>query len=247
MFDPYAIDLAQRVADGAADAASVLETACGTGVLTRRLRAALPAGTVVVATDLNQPMIDEARALVDMPGVEWRQADCTALPFDDGSFGAVACQFGMMFVPDKGAAIREARRVLIPGGLLAFNVWGSLEDNPYALLTHRTIAALFPGDPPNFYELPHGSHDADQWRDLLETNGFVDLELDWVDREAHSPTAAQFALGLARGTPMSNQIALRGGDFDQVVAALAPALERLGGSAPFRGSMRGLVVTARAA
>jgi SAM-dependent methyltransferase len=225
----------------------VLETACGTGIVTRELRCRLPPTTALVATDLNQPMIDAARAaLGDPPGIEWRQADCTALPFEDGSFGAVVCQFGMMFVPDKGAAVREARRLLAGGGLLAFNVWDDLASNPFSRAVNEVVAGVFPSDPPRFFEVPYGSNDPAAWSRLLAEHGFVDPALDWVDFEARSPTAAQLALGLVRGTPVSNQIAERGGDFDAIVEAATAALTELGGAAPFRSPMRALVVTARA-
>ena len=111
----------------------VLEVACGTGVLTRRLRDRLAPGVRLVATDLNGAMLEYARVrLGDPPGVEWQTADAVALPFPDGSFGAVVCQLGIMFVPDKAAAMREARRVLAPGGLFAFLVWDTLDSNPHA-------------------------------------------------------------------------------------------------------------------
>src|SRR4051794_35328232 len=129
LFQPYAEDLARRVAELASG--PVLEIACGTGILTRQLRARLAPDVRLLATDLNQPMIDQARArLADVSGIEWQQADSTALPFESASFGAVVGQFGLMFPPDKQAALREARRVMPAGGLLAFNVWDSLAHNP---------------------------------------------------------------------------------------------------------------------
>jgi SAM-dependent methyltransferase len=245
VFEPYAVDLARRVADNAGDA--VLETACGTGVLTRQLRARLAPDVRLVATDLNQPMIDHARAGLGSAGqIEWQQADCVALPYPSASFSALACQFGLMFVPDKAAALREARRVLADGGLLAFNVWGSLEDNPFALAMHDTIVRCFPADPPMFFTLPHGFHDAEQWHTLLSAQGFVDQHSDWVTLEARSPTALDLATGFVRGTPMSHAIQERGGDFARIVESVATAFGQLGGEAPFRFTMRALVITARA-
>ena len=245
LFQPYAEDLAGRVADRAG--AAVLETACGTGILTRQLRMRLPQATRLVATDLNQPMIDHARArLGDAGQIEWQQADCAALPFPAASFSALACQFGLMFVPDKPAAFREARRVLAGGGLLAFNVWDSLAHNPYARVVQETVAGFLPDDPPTFFDVPYGFHDAGAWRDLLSAHGFAEQELESVTLEARSPTAEQLAVGFVRGTPLSNAIQERGGAFDRIVEAVAAALARLGGEAPFRSTMRALVVTARA-
>jgi SAM-dependent methyltransferase len=245
LFEPYAADLARRVADRAGDA--VLETACGTGILTRQLRARLSPAVRLVATDLNQPMIDHARAMLgDVGQIEWQRADCAALPFPPASFTALACQFGLMFVPDKPAAFREARRVLADGGLLAFSVWDSLAHNPYARVVQETVAGFFPDDPPTFFDVPYGFHDAAAWTDLLSAHGFAEQEVESVTLEARSPTAEQLAVGFVRGTPLSNAIQERGGASDRIAEAVAAALARLGGEAPLRSTMRALVVTARA-
>ena len=113
LFEPYASDLVSRLPSG--DRLRVLEIACGTGIVTRRLQEALP-DAAIVATDLNEPMIDYARGAVPAPGILWQQADAQALGFDDGSFDVVVCQFGFMFLPDKVQGFREARRVLASGG-----------------------------------------------------------------------------------------------------------------------------------
>jgi SAM-dependent methyltransferase len=246
LFAPYAADLARRVEDRAGEA--VLETACGTGILTRQLRARLAPAVRLAATDLNQPMIDYARAKLGshLP-ITWHRADCVALPFAASSFTAVACQFGLMFVADKPAALREARRVLIDGGLLAFNVWDSVVHNPYARVAQESIASFFPADPPRFFvDLPYGFHEPLAWRGLLCAHGFAQTELEWVTLEAHSPTAKALAVGLVRGTPVSQAIEQRGGDFDPIVDAVAEALARLGGEAPFQSTMRALVIAATA-
>jgi hypothetical protein len=151
-----------------------------------------------------------------------------------------------MFVPEKAAVFREARRVLSDGGLLAFNVWDSLEHNPFAHVAHETIGGFFPADPPRFYEVPYGFSDPEPWLELLSAHGFADHELETVTLQARSPTAQHLALGLVQGTPVSNMIAQRDGDFDKIVAAVTAALARLGGEAPFRSTMRALVFTARA-
>jgi SAM-dependent methyltransferase len=245
IFAPYAADLARRVAERAAS--PVLEVACGTGILTRQLRLRLPSAARLVATDLNQPMIDYARSKLGAPdGVEWRTADAAALPFASESFAAVACQFGLMFVPDKEAAFREARRVLTKDGLFAFNVWGDFEHNPFGRIAHDTIGSFFSTDPPNFYQVPFGFHDRDRVRELLQANDFGHVELEWLDFEAYSPSARSLAVGLVDGNPVSIAIKERGGARDAIVDAVEAALVRVGGREPFRSTMRALVVTARA-
>src|ERR1043166_1178366 len=89
IFEPYAIDLANRLKER--PLSRILEAAAGTGVVTRALDAALPDDVAIVATDLNQPMLDQAAATGTKRSVEWRQADAMALPFDDASFDAVVC------------------------------------------------------------------------------------------------------------------------------------------------------------
>src|SRR6185436_8265689 len=100
LFEPYAADLVDRLA--LAERADVLELACGTGIVTRRLRDHLGPGARLVATDLNQAMIEYAQTkFASEDSTEWKQADATDLPFADQSFDAVVCQFGLMFFPDK--------------------------------------------------------------------------------------------------------------------------------------------------
>src|SRR5574337_730938 len=130
IFEPYATDLTSRLRSR--NPSRILEIAAGTGVVTRALAAALHESASIVATDLNQAMLDQAAATGTARPVEWRQADALALPFGDGAFDAVVCQFGAMFFPDKSRAFSEARRVLKPGGLFIFNVWDRIAENEFA-------------------------------------------------------------------------------------------------------------------
>jgi ubiquinone/menaquinone biosynthesis C-methylase UbiE len=115
IFELFAADLAQRAASLSPNA--VLETAAGTGVVTRALAPGLSADASYVVTDLNQPMLDYAASRQTPDSrITWRQADALALPFEDASFDLVCCQFGVMFFPDRSSGYREARRVLKPGG-----------------------------------------------------------------------------------------------------------------------------------
>jgi ubiquinone/menaquinone biosynthesis C-methylase UbiE len=243
-FEPYAIDLARRVAAHAPG--RVLEMACGTGIVTQQLRAHLAPEVEIVATDLSQPMLDYARTkLATLKNVDWRQADIAALPFPDASFASVVCQFGLMFVPDKQAAFREARRVLSKGGLFAFNVWDSIDANPFAHIQHETLAKLFPADPPQFFT-PFSFHDHEVLRQLLTTHDFGNVHLETVTLEARSESAKDLATGFIQGTPLSAAIQERGASFDPIIEAVAEALAQHGGAAPFRSTLQAVVVTARA-
>jgi SAM-dependent methyltransferase len=150
IFADFAIDMARRVA--AAGPMRVLETAAGTGIVTRLLRDLLPAEVHLTATDLNAPMLAIASGKFrPEERVEFRTADATALPFPDGAFDAVACQFGVMFFPDKDASFREARRILAPGGRYVFSVWDAHQRNSFGRIAHEVAASFFPADPPGFY------------------------------------------------------------------------------------------------
>jgi ubiquinone/menaquinone biosynthesis C-methylase UbiE len=247
MFDPYAEELASRIElpeDG-----RLLEVACGTGIVTRRLLAALPPGARFVATDLNEPMLARARANVPADArMTWTVADAQALPFETGTFDALACQFGIMFVPDKLQALREFRRVLKPGGRLFLSVWGTLDDNPYARIAHQTVARFFTSDPPMFYATTFGWNDPAVIRDMLTSAGFSDVVTIAVDKVGIAASARDFATGLVRGYPVGIVLQERGiADVERVEAAVADALAAELGSAPCRAPKRALMTTARTA
>ena len=158
IFQPYAEDLAARL--GTHMPARVLELAAGTGVLTRQLASVLPEAVSITATDLNRPMLDMAQAIGTTRPVAWREADAMRLPFEDGAFDAVVCQFGVMFFPHNPPAFAEARRVLRPGGRLLFSVWDRIEENDFAHTGTTALGSMFPADPPRFLaRTPHGYHD----------------------------------------------------------------------------------------
>ena len=146
LFQPYAEVMASRLKD--LKQGRVLETAAGTGIVTRALAKTLPQEVEIVATDLNQAMLDLASGKLQAPNVRWQQADAQALPFEDTSFDAVVCQFGVMFFPDKQAGFREALRVLKPGGRFLFNVWDSLDRNEVSRIVSEAAGKAFPNDPP---------------------------------------------------------------------------------------------------
>ena len=246
MFAPYAADLIKRIR--IAEGGRVLEIAAGTGIVTRMLRRALPASAEIVATDLNQPMLDYARQKSgDLDGLEWQQADAVALPFPEASFDAVICQFGLMFVPDKALALREARRVLRPGGQLLLNVWDSMAHNPFTLVTHEAVASFYAQDPPRFFAIPFGMSDRDELAALADQAGFADIRVDTVKLPGESESAASLATGLVEGTPLSLAIAERGTPtIGTIVAAVTAALAELGGSAPLRFAMQAHILEARA-
>ena len=184
IFEPYARLVAERAA--AFDARRILETAAGTGVVTEQLHRALP-GADIIATDLNAPMLEQAARRVSAPNVRFQPADAQALPFDDGSFDLVVCQFGVMFFPDKVRANSEAHRVLRDGGRYMLVIWDRIEHNLATMAAGRAVAELFPMDAVRFYErVPFRYHDVGQIEQDLLAAGFNDVEFETVELRSSS-------------------------------------------------------------
>jgi len=244
IFVPYADDLACRLAN--MEHGRILETAAGTGLVTRALLSALPEKVSIVATDLNQPMLDHASSRLPSTRVTWRQADAQHLPFPDGEFDAVICQFGVMFFPDKPRAFSEACRVLKPGGRFPCNVWDRIEENDFANIVVKSVATLFPDNPPMFVaRTPHGHHDTAALAAQLRTAGFSAVTTEIVTRESRASSAMSVAIGYCQGTPMRNEIEAH--DPNRLVEAThaaAAAIARHFGPGPVRGRIQAHVITA---
>lgn len=243
IFEPYAVDLARRVA--ALGPSRVLETAAGTGVVTRALSSALPAHVELVATDLNQPMLDRAALLGTARAVQWMQADASKLPFGDASFDIVVCQFGVMFFPDKAAAYAEARRVLRPGGTFVFNAWDRIEENEFADVVTQALGRLFPADPPMFMaRTPHGYFDLDAIAKDLSAGGFSAApSIETIAARSRAESARVPALAYCEGTPLRNEIVARSGASlaDATSACLAAIAQRFG-DGPVDGKIQAHIV-----
>jgi SAM-dependent methyltransferase len=209
IFEPYAADLANRLA--LRPLTSVLEIAAGTGVVTRAMASVLPDRVSIVATDLNQPMLDHASALGTKRAVEWRQADATQLPFEDGAFDAVVCQFGVMFFAEQARAYSEARRVLRSGGVFIFNVWDRIEENEFADVVTTALETLFPEDPPRFLaRTPHGYYDHETIkRDLAEGGFNKPPEIITLATRSRAESFRVPAIAYCQGTPLRNEIEAR--------------------------------------
>lgn len=241
LFRPYAEDLARRVA--AAAPAAILETAAGTGIVTEAIARAVPDATLV-ATDLNQAMLDVAASRIAAPRVTFRQADAMALPFPDRSFDLVACQFGVMFFPDRVHAYGEALRVLRPGGQLLFNSWDRIEANPASDLLARAVASLFPDDPPDFLaRVPFGYHDRGAIEADLRAAGFRAIESETVAMRSRG-SARETAIGLCQGSPLRAEIEARG-SLEEATDAAEAALQVLVGPDGLDAPMSAHVFSAR--
>lgn len=243
IFEPYAADLASRVAQRRP--ASVLEIAAGTGVVTRRLASSLPTTTSIIATDLNQAMLDHAASLGTSRPVEWRQADATQLPFVDESFDVVVCQFGVMFFPDKPKAYSEARRVLKPGGAFLFNVWSAIERNEFASVVTDALAKMFPADPPKFMaRTPHGYGDWGAISAHVAAGGFTSApQFVTLDARSRAPNAMTAAIAYCQGTPLRSEIEARGpGRLAEATDVAAAALREQFGNGEVEGNIQAHII-----
>jgi ubiquinone/menaquinone biosynthesis C-methylase UbiE len=209
IFEPYATDLARRVAPLSRSA--VLEIAAGTGVVTRALAPKLSPDASYTVTDLNQPMLDYAASRQTPDSrIKWRQADALALPFEDAAFDLVCCQFGAMFFPDRSLAYREAKRVLKPGGHFLFSVWDRIEENIFADDVTNALAKMFPNDPPRFLaRTPHGYHDTALIRTELEGAGFSRVAVETRAEQSRASSPRVPAVSYCRGTPLRDEIEAR--------------------------------------
>ncbi|PLW70624.1 class I SAM-dependent methyltransferase [Pseudohalioglobus lutimaris] len=241
IFQGYAEDLARRIAR--TRPAKALELAAGTGILSRCLRNVLPDSCELLATDLNQPMLEVAgKKFTDGDRVRFELADATRLPMEDNSFDAVACQFGVMFFPDREKSYAEVARVLVPGGHYVFNVWGSLQGNPFANIANRTVEELFPENPPGFYQVPFSYHDAESIETSLRNAGFTETRSELLQITTTAEPHEDFARGLVFGNPLEEEILDRGADPQAVHAAITRALKR---DLPEPMPLQALVIEAR--
>ncbi len=246
IFEVYANDLAERVATLAPR--RVLETAAGSGVVTRALASRLASDAQYIVTDLNQPMLDYAANRQGSDDrITWRQADALALPFNDASFDAVVCQFGVMFFPDRVAGYAEARRVLQPGGSFLFNVWDQIDANEFALVVTEAAASVFPDDPPRFLaRTPHGYYELNLIRDELGKAGFSQVSTTTLEETSSASSPRVPAVAYCQGTPLRNEIETR--DASLLVHVTERATEAIAarfGNGPVSGKIRGHIVAAR--
>lgn len=232
IFIDYASEMSQRVAT--LTPGRVLETAAGTGILTRKLRDILPAEVRLTATDLNAPMLEiAADKFRPDEEVDFQPADAMALPFEDSSFDVVVCQFGLMFFPDKDRSFREVRRVLAPGGGYLFSVWDSHRYNPFGRIADEVARRFFPVDPPQFYRVPFSCYQLDPIKEATISAGFTKFNAEVVTIEKQIPDAEAFARGLVYGNPLIDQIQARGGvEPERIVEAVLQQLRSEFGSDP---------------
>ena len=244
IFEPYARDLIERLRKH--KLSRILEIAAGTGVVTRFLASELPDTVSIVATDLNQSMLDEAIEKGISRPIEWQQADAMDLPFEDEIFDAVVCQFGAMFFPDKIKAYEGIYRILKPGGIFLFNVWDTVKENDYAVVTVKVLESLFPKDTPKFLSrTPYGYNDKKEISDQLTKAGFKkNMHLETVTKWSRATSARIPAISFTQGIPLRNEIEARGMPLDKVTDAVEKEMIKAFGKGPVKTKMQAIVINA---
>jgi ubiquinone/menaquinone biosynthesis C-methylase UbiE len=183
---------------------SVLDVACGTGIVARLAAERMGGKGSVAGVDLNPAMLAVARRLA--PEIEWRQADAADLPIAPATFDVVLCQAALMFFPDRQAALGEMARVLRPGGRLIVQVWSSLEAQPgygpfiQAASRHAGPAA---GELLDSYWV---MGDVDQLRRLFTDAGLAVEAIDTRTGTVRYDSVDQFVRAELEGTPLVERI-----------------------------------------
>jgi len=233
IFEPYAVHIADRVA--AHRPMRVLEIACGTGVATRELARRTTAS--IVATDLNQAMLDQAMTAGTSRPVGWRVADAMKLPFEDGGFDVVTCQFGVMFFPDKAKAFAEARRVLRSGGAFVFSAWDRIEENEFADVVTDALTQIVADGPRSFVaRTPHGYYDMDVIAADLAQGGFDRKpQFETIAERSRAASPSIPAIAYCHGTPLRNELETRLAEATELATA---AVAKRFGTGPVDGKIQ---------
>lgn len=215
----------------------VLDLACGSGLIARLAAQQVgPAGRVT-GLDINASMLDVARSLPPPAGasITWVQASAEAMDLPDAAFDAILCQQGFQFFPDKPGALREMRRVLVPGGRLAFSVWTG--PGPYQIAIGEGLERHVDPDLARRFRSHRMVPDADTLRGMLVSAGFQDVEVRQRAMSVRLPSMDSFLLRNLSGTPLAEALARVSDDrraalVADVRTALEPYTDRDGVSVP---------------
>jgi 2-polyprenyl-3-methyl-5-hydroxy-6-metoxy-1,4-benzoquinol methylase len=214
LFEPWSRELIKRAKVWKGD--RVLDVACRSGIVACRIAAT---GAAVTGIDVSTAFLDRARqrASEEGVGVKWLEGSIEALPIRQPAFELVTCQHGLQLAADRALAVREIRRVIVPGGRAAIATWAPLElQGPYAALAE--VVTRFIGM--NTFATAFSLTDAAALNKLLLDAKFFAIEIESVTRQVKIPDPRKFArVMLTHEVPPTDEIVAEG------VAALAPFVD----------------------
>jgi SAM-dependent methyltransferase len=184
----------------------VLDVACGTGIVTRLAAERVGADGAVAGVDINPGMLGVARSAARPElGIDWHEAGAEALPFQDATFDVALCQMGLQFFPDKLAALRQARRVLVPGGRLVLNVPGPTP-RIFGILADGLARHVKP-EVAGFVHQVFSLHEVQELETLVSGAGFVEVSIRASDERLHLAAPEEFLWQYLHSTPLAAAIA----------------------------------------
>jgi ubiquinone/menaquinone biosynthesis C-methylase UbiE len=183
----------------------VLDVACGTGIVARRAASAVGAAGTVAGTDVNDGMIEQARAS-GMDAITWHSADAAALPFAGGAFDVVYCQQGLQFFADRPAALREMHRVLAPGGRVALAIWLPIDQHPVFAALVSVLGRHAGEEAAAMMRAPFAGPRRAQIRDLLAGAGFTRATVRIGIVSVRFPSVPEFLRQEALSSPLAGPV-----------------------------------------
>jgi len=240
VFEPAAQALLSHIS--AFPVHAILETASGTGRLTKHLRKSFPAAESLVATDINPDMLEIAQQQLNDPSITFQLADAQQLPFPDQSFDLVVNQFGLMFLPDKEAGLKEAARVLKPGGHFVFTTWDKIPSMPlFTLLIEEVILPLFKDEDTTRFYTPFSLHDPQLLNTFLEQAGFRNHKVVFLKFSGRADSPQHIVNSYFLQHPLGRQVKEKAPDaFDKVAKELEHRLTKEFGAGAFKFELRAL-------
>ncbi len=248
IFGPWAPVLVERARLESGQ--TVLDLACGTGVVARLARSAVGESGQVTGADLNSGMLATAEATAERDGIVdilWEEADATAMPFESDSFDIVLCQLGLQYFPDKNAALGEVRRVLKDDGRAVFLVWRSIDHSPgfdalaNALGTHVSPEAAAVMHAPFVF----GDQTA-QLRGLFTETGYREVRIDSEVRMVRFGSTEDFIRYQVGGSPLAGHLSEADDDvWSKLVVAVEGPMSRFSNDEGVAWPIQGHIVSAR--